>query len=264
MASLIEAIDIKRKMFFEYEGAPYHVLDVEVSRPTARGGQTLVRIKMRNLVTRAVFDKTFKAGEKFDEPDLVMVDAAYLYADSGGLNFMDQETFDTLTLRPELLGDDRLLLVDNLIVQVQKFNGNPIGVQFPPHVEMAVRETEEGVRGNTASGSVTKTAMLESGLEIQVPLFIKQGEKVQGAHRNEGVRGTERRWPTSKQDLAALRARARTRIATQPPLDRMARAGRPPSWQRAAAPGGGSRASGRSRSRSHRSRRGRRARRPPS
>ena len=66
MASLIEAIDIKRKMFFEYEGAPYHALDVEVSRPTARGGQTLVRIKMRNLVTRAVFDKTFKAGEKFE------------------------------------------------------------------------------------------------------------------------------------------------------------------------------------------------------
>ena len=151
MPSLIEAIDIKRKMFFEFEGAPYHALDVEVSRPTARGGQTLVRIKMRNLVTRAVFDKTFKAGEKFGEPDLVMVDAAYLYTDAAGLNFMDQETFDTLTLRPELLGDDRLLLIDNLIVQIQKYNGNPIGVVFPPHVEMAVRETEEGVRGNTAS-----------------------------------------------------------------------------------------------------------------
>ena len=73
-----------------------------------------------------------------------MVDAAYLYADSSGLNFMDQETFETLTLRPELLGDDRLLLVDNLIVQVQKFNGNPIGVQFPPHVEMTV--TRHGIR----------------------------------------------------------------------------------------------------------------------
>ena len=73
MASLIEAIDIKRKMFFEFEDAPYHCLDVEVSKPTARGGQTLVRIKMRNLLTRAVFDKTFKAGEKFKEPDLVMV-----------------------------------------------------------------------------------------------------------------------------------------------------------------------------------------------
>jgi len=165
-------------MFFEYEGAPYHALDVEISRPTARGGQTLVRIKMRNLLTRAVFDKTFKAGEKFDEPDLVVVDASYLYVDASGLNFMDQENFETLTLRPELLGDDRFLLVDNLIVQVQKFNGNPIGVQFPPHVELKVTATEPGARGNTASGSVTKNATLETGLQIQVPLFIKEGEKV--------------------------------------------------------------------------------------
>ena len=82
MAALIEAIDIKRKMFFEYENAPYHCLDVEVSRPTARGGQTLVRIKMRNLITRAVFDRTFKAGDKFPEPDLVQVTASYLYSDS--------------------------------------------------------------------------------------------------------------------------------------------------------------------------------------
>jgi elongation factor P len=178
MGSLIEAIDIKRKMYFEYEGAPYHVLDVAISRPTARGGQTLVRVKMRNLMTRAVFDKTFKAGEKFEEPDLAVVDAAYLYTDSAGLHFMDQETYDTLTLRPDMLGDDRLLLVDNLIVQVQKFNGAPIGVQFPPHVELTVTTTEPGTRGNTASGSVTKNATLETGLQIQVPLFIKEGERV--------------------------------------------------------------------------------------
>ena len=69
--ALLEAIDIKRKMFFEYEGAPYHCIDVEVSRPTARGGQTLVRLKMRNLLTRAVFDRTFKAGEKFAEPEKI-------------------------------------------------------------------------------------------------------------------------------------------------------------------------------------------------
>ena len=186
MASLIEAIEIKRKMFFEYEGAPYHALDVEISRPTARGGQTLVRIKMRNLVTRAVFDKTFKAGEKFEEPDLVVVDAAYLYADSAGLNFMDQENFETLTLRPELLGEDRLLLVDNLIVQVQKFNGNPIGVQFPPHVEMTVRDTEEGVRGNTASGSVTKAAASKRACRFRCRSSSRRG-KGEGAHRNAGV-----------------------------------------------------------------------------
>ena len=178
MPSLIEAIAVKRKMFFEHEGAPYHCLDVEVSKPTARGGQTLVRIKMRNLLTRAVFDKTFKAGDKFQEPDLVVISASYLYADGEGCHFMDQETFETLTLRPDMLGEDRLLLADNVVVQIQKFNGNPIGVQLPTLVELAVTYTEPGVRGDTASGGVTKAATLETGLEIRVPLFIKEGERV--------------------------------------------------------------------------------------
>jgi elongation factor P len=178
MASLIEAIEIKRKSYFEYEDAPYHCLDVEVSKPTARGGQTLVRLKMRNLLTQAVFDRTFKAGEKFKEPDLVMVPASFLYADSGGYHFMDQENYDTLTLSPATLGDDRLLLVDNVMVQIHKYNGNPIGVVFPPHVELTVASTEPGVRGDTASGGVTKAATLETGLEVRVPLFIKEGEKV--------------------------------------------------------------------------------------
>jgi elongation factor P len=178
MAGLIEAIAIKRKMFFEFEDAPYHCLDVEVSTPTARGGQTLVRIKMRNLLTRAVFDKTFRAGEKFREPDLDVVSASYLYADGHGYNFMDQDSYETLTLGPDMIGDDRLLLVENVIVQVRKYNGNPIGLQFPPHVELTVTSTEPGIRGDTAAGNVTKPATLETGLEVRVPLFIKEGEKV--------------------------------------------------------------------------------------
>ena len=178
MAALIEAIEIKRKMFFEFEDAPYHCLDVEVSKPTARGGQTLVRLKMRNLLTRAVFDRTFKAGDKFREPDLVVIPATYLYADGDGYHFMDQDSYETLTLGSETLGDDRLLLVDNVLIQIQKYNGNPIGMQLPPHVELTVTRTEPGVRGDTASGGVTKPATLETGLEIRVPLFIKEGEKV--------------------------------------------------------------------------------------
>ena len=178
MASLIDAITIKRKMFFEYEGAPYHCLDVDVSKPTARGGQTLVRIKMRNLLTRAVFDKTFKAGDKLAEPDLVKVPASFQYAGGDGFHFMDLETFETVTLNSDLIGDDKYLLGDNLEVQVHKFNGNPIGLQFPPHVQLRVTSTEPGVRGDTASGGVTKLATLETGLEIRVPLFIKEGEKV--------------------------------------------------------------------------------------
>jgi elongation factor P len=176
MAALIEAIAIKRKMFFEYEDAPYHCIGVEVSSPTARGGQTLVRIKMRNLLTGSVFDKTFKAGEKFKEPDLSSAPATFLYADSGGYHFMDQETFDTPTLPAAMVGEGRALLADNVLIDIQKYNGNPIAIEFPPHVELTVASTEPGVRGDTASGGVTKVATLETGLEIRVPLFIKEGE----------------------------------------------------------------------------------------
>lgn len=177
MAALIEAIDIKRKMFIEFEGAPYHCLDVEISRPTARGGQTLVRVKMRNLLTRAVFDRTFKAGEKFGEPDLAKVSASYQYSGSDGYHFMDQDTFETLTLGADVIGDDRLLLADNVIVEILKYNGNPIGLEFPPHVELTVTSAEPGARGDTA-GAATKAATLETGLQIRVPLFIKEGERV--------------------------------------------------------------------------------------
>src|SRR5579859_207689 len=105
MAALIDAIDVKRKMYFEYENAPYVCLEAEVSTPSARGAQTLVRLKMRNLITRAVFEKAFKASDKFKEPDLQDVDASYLYSDADGSHFMDQETFETVTLSREMMGD---------------------------------------------------------------------------------------------------------------------------------------------------------------
>ena len=178
MAALIDALDVKRKMYFEFENTPYLCVDVEVSTPTARGGQTLVRLKMRNLLTRAVFDKTFKAGEKFKEPDLETVEASYLYSDSDGSYFLDQATFETVTLTPDKLGDALDFLLEGAIVQLDKFNGNPIGLQLPQQVELKVQYTEPGVRGNTASGAVTKAAKLETGIEIQVPFFVKEGESV--------------------------------------------------------------------------------------
>lgn len=178
MAALIDAIDVKRKMYFEMENVPYYCLDVEVSTPTARGGQTLVRLKMRNLLTRAVFDKTFKASDKFKEPDLETVEASYLYSDGDGSYFLDQTTFETLSLAPEKLGDALDFLVEGMIIQLDKFNGNPIAVQLPATVELKVEYTEPGVRGDTASGGVTKPAKLETGLEIKVPFFIKTGEAV--------------------------------------------------------------------------------------
>jgi elongation factor P len=181
LAALIDAIAVKRKSVFEHEGVPYACLDVEVNTPTARGGQTLVRLKMRNLLTSAVFEKTFKASDKFKEPDLVYVDVSYLYTDGAGSHFLDQESYETLTLNEDMLGDAMEFLVEGVLLQVRKFNGTPIGLELPIFVELDVTQTEPGVKGDSSSGSVTKTAKLETGLEIRVPLFIKQGEKVKVA-----------------------------------------------------------------------------------
>ena len=189
MASLIEAIEIKRKSVFEHEGIPYACLDVEVNTPTARGGQTLVRIKMRNLLTNAVFEKAFRAGDKFKEPDLELVPASYLYSDGEGFHFLDQATFETLTLAEDQMGDALDFLIEGAMLQIHKFNGNPIGLQLPIFVELEVTDTEPGIKGDTGSGSVTKVAKLETGLEIRVPLFIKQGEKVKVATETRDFAG---------------------------------------------------------------------------
>jgi elongation factor P len=135
-------------------------------------------VKMRNLKTRAVFDKTFKAGEKFREPDLVQAPASYLYSDALGSHFMDQESYETITLRDDMLGDALDFLVDGQLVQLLMFNGHAIGLQLPQHVELTVTSAEPGARGDTASGNVTKVAKLETGIEVRVSLFIKEGEKV--------------------------------------------------------------------------------------
>jgi elongation factor P len=178
MAALIDAINVKRKMFFEYENTPYHCLEAEVNTPTARGGQTLVRLKMRNLLTNSVFEKTFKASDKFKEPDLQIGPASYLYSDKDGSHFLDQETYETLTLSEDMIGNAMDFLVEGGVIQLHKYNGNPIGLELPLQVELQVTYAEPGARGDSSSGSVTKTVKLETGLEIRVPLFIKEGEKV--------------------------------------------------------------------------------------
>jgi elongation factor P len=178
LAALIDAINVKRRTVFEIDNTPFSCLEAEISTPTARGGQTLVRLKMRNLLTSAVMDKTFKAGEKFKEPDLQLVPVSYLYSDADGSYFLDQDSFDTLNLAAEVVGNALDFLVEGTLIHAHKYNGNPIGLQLPIFVELKVAETEPGVRGDTASGSGSKMAKLETGLEVRVPLFIKQGETV--------------------------------------------------------------------------------------
>jgi elongation factor P len=178
VATLLDAIHIKRRTVFEFENTPFCCMDSEISTPTARGGQTLVRLKMRNLLTSAVLDKTFKAGEKFKEPDLQLVPVSYLYSDGDGSYFLDQDNFETLNLPSEVVGNALNLLVEGALLHLQKYNGNPISLQLPMFVELEVAEAEPAVRGDTSSGSGAKMVKLETGLEIRVPIFIKQGEKV--------------------------------------------------------------------------------------
>lgn len=178
MAVLIEAINIKRKTLFEFENTPFACLDSDITTPTARGGQTLVRLKMRNLLTSAVFEKTFKANDKFTEPDLQLVPASYLYSDEDGSHFLDQESYETLTLNEGMMGNALDFLVEGALIQLHKYNGNPIALQLPMFVELNVVYAEPATRGDSSSGSGTKLAKLETGLEIRVPPFIKEGEKV--------------------------------------------------------------------------------------
>jgi elongation factor P len=189
MAALIDAIDVRKRTLFEIDNTPFSCLEAEVNTPTARGGQTLVRLKIRNLLTNAVFERTFKAGEKFREPDLQLVAASYLYKDGSGCHFLDQESFETLTISDTMISDALELLIEGTVVELRKYNGNPIGLELPPFVELKVASTEPGVRGDSSSGTVTKPATLETGLEIRVPLFIKEGEVVKVSTESRGFAG---------------------------------------------------------------------------
>src|SRR4051794_36132145 len=177
MAALIDAIDVKRKTFFEFENTPYVCLEAVVNTPTARGGQTLVRLKMRNLLTNAVFEKSFKANDKFKDPDLQSVPASYLYSDGDGSHFLDQESFETLTLSEQMVGDALDFLVEGAIIELRKYNGNPIGLDLPIFVELKISETEPGIKGDSSSGSVTKTAKLEPALRSASLYFSKRERK---------------------------------------------------------------------------------------
>jgi elongation factor P len=176
--ALIGANELKRKMLIEVDGQPYTVVDVFFASPSARGASTMVRTKLRHLITDAVLEKTFKTNEKFEEPDVVLTPASFLYSSGEELHFMDESTFEQLVLTEEQLGHDRLFLKEGLSLQIRRYNGTPIAVQLPPFVDLAVAETGMGIKGDTNSGGTTKSATLETGLQVRVPLFIREGEVV--------------------------------------------------------------------------------------
>ena len=176
--ALIGANELKKKLLIEIEGQPYSVLDVSFSTPTARGASTLVRTRLKNLLTGAVQEKSFKSSEKFAEPDVEMAGVSFLYSDANGFHFMDQSTYEQFTLSEDSVGDDRWYLKEGLELEIFKYNGSAVSLQLPLYVGLTIASTEPGLRGDTAAGGATKVAKLETGLEVRVALFLKEGEMV--------------------------------------------------------------------------------------
>jgi elongation factor P len=178
VVSLISATELKRKMLITVDGQPYFVLDVFFASPTARGAATMVRTRLRQVLTGAVMEKNFRSSEKFEEPDIELAPASYLYSDVHGFYFMYEKNYEQFTFDEEAIAADRGYLKEGMSLQVLKYNGTPVSLQFPQYVELTVASTEYGLRGDTAAGGATKVAVLETGLSVRVPLFIKEGELV--------------------------------------------------------------------------------------
>jgi elongation factor P len=176
--ALIGANELKRRTLITVDGQPFTVLEVFFATPSARGAATMVRTRLRHLLTGAVQEKSFKASEKFAEPDVQLTPASFLYADNDGMHFMDETSYEQFRLDAEQIGEARGYLKEGTTVQVLKYNGAPVSLELPQFVELTVTATEPGLRGDTAAGGATKPATLETGLQVRVPLFIKEGELV--------------------------------------------------------------------------------------
>lgn len=172
---MFSASDLRKGLKIEVDGAPYVITDFQFVKPGK--GQALYRCKIKNLITGGTVDKTYRAVEKIDKPNLEERDLIYSYADGEQFVFMDSSTYDQIYIGADILGDQRWFLVEDMEVQILFFNNQPIEVSLPFFVERTIAETEPGVRGDTAT-NVQKPAKLDNGYELQVPLFINEGDRV--------------------------------------------------------------------------------------
>jgi elongation factor P len=175
---MITTSDFKRGLRILIEGDPYTILDTFVQTPSARGASSLAKVKVRNLKTGQVFDKTFRTGEKFDEPDLERRPLQYLYFDGEHRVFLDQDSYEQVLATDDDLGDDARFLYDGMELKALFFEGAILGLELPATLEYEVVDVEPGTRGDTARGSVTKPAVMNNGLRVQVPLFVQMGERI--------------------------------------------------------------------------------------
>lgn len=176
---MISTGDLKRGLRILIDGDPYSVMDVHVQSPSARGASSLSKVKVRNLRTGNVFDKTFRGGDKLEEPNLELRSVQFLYSDGNDYHFMDVESYDQFALSGDDLGDSKGYLKEGLEgVRSVVFNDQVISVDLPMTVVLEVTDTAPAIKGATAQAQ-TKAATLETGLEIQVPSYLESGELVQ-------------------------------------------------------------------------------------
>lgn len=173
---MISATDLRKGVKILFRDEPHIVLDYNHIK-MGRGG-AIVRAKLKNMITGSAFEETFRSAEKFENPNLERKDMQYLYVEDGLYNFMDQASFDQVALNEDTLEEVLGYLKEQEIYQMLYFKDRPIGVTPPLFMNLIVKETTPGVRGDTAQGGATKPAKLETGLVVQVPLFINEGDAV--------------------------------------------------------------------------------------
>lgn len=173
---MISATDLRKGTKILLRDEPHMVLDFQHNK-MGRGG-ALVRAKLKNLISGSSFEETFRSGEKFDNPQLERKDMQYLYMQEGLYNFMDQESYDQIALNKDSLEDVLGYLKEQEIYQMLFFKEKPIGVTPPLFMNLQVTDTPPGVKGDTAQGGGNKPATLETGLVVQVPLFVNEGDLI--------------------------------------------------------------------------------------
>lgn len=171
---MLLASDIKKGSKLLFKNEPYVVLDYQHVKP-GKGGAFL-RTKMKNMITGLLHEETFRSEEKLPTPDLQYREMQYLYVDGVLYNFMDQESYEQVALNKNQLDDVIDYLKEQTVYTVLYFNERPIAITPPLFMELAVTETVPGVRGDTAQGAATKPATLETGMKLQVPLFVNEGD----------------------------------------------------------------------------------------
>ncbi|MBX7066256.1 MAG: elongation factor P [Parachlamydiales bacterium] len=174
--SSVSTNEIRIGMKVEVEKDPYLIVGNEFVKPGK--GQAFNRIKMKNMKTGRVIERTYKSGEKIDLADVEEKEMRFLYKEPDGAVFMDDKTFDQLTINNEMIGSNVQWLMEEVVFHIVFYKGEPIEIVPPTFMEMRITETAPGIRGDTASGRVLKPATTETGAKIQVPIFVEEGEKV--------------------------------------------------------------------------------------